>query len=223
VRLRLSQKRIDAVAEWEEKLTVRAYWIGGSPCCGKSTLSEMLVREFGFRLYKVDDQLDRYREIGAAANIPIMRKFQAMNLDETWLRDIQLQVVDEFEFYRHALNTIVGDLKSGHSEGPVVIEGAAILPEFAVRAGIEHDRYVCMVPTRDFQVSKFAEREWVKQYLSGCTDPERAFANWMERDVLFAERVKKYATTQGLNVITTDGSTSIEETYSLLKVMFGLA
>lgn len=38
---------------------MKTYWIGGSPCCGKSTISEMLIKEFGFDMYKCDDHLDR--------------------------------------------------------------------------------------------------------------------------------------------------------------------
>lgn len=36
------------------------YWIGGSPCAGKTSISEMLVEKYGFTLYRCDDYLDKH-------------------------------------------------------------------------------------------------------------------------------------------------------------------
>ena len=33
------------------------YYLGGSPCCGKSTIAEKLSKKYGFKYYKVDDFL----------------------------------------------------------------------------------------------------------------------------------------------------------------------
>ena len=54
------------------------YWIGGSPCSGKSSIAELLCKEFGFNYYKCDDHLDRYMKIGVENNIKIMEKFNNM-------------------------------------------------------------------------------------------------------------------------------------------------
>jgi dephospho-CoA kinase len=199
------------------------YWIGGSPCCGKSTISELLVKEFGFILYKCDDYLDRYIEEGAAAGIDIMKKFKSMNKDETWLhRDVEQQVHDEFEYYRHAVKIIKEELKRNYSQGNILVEGAAILPEFIKSEGIDYNKYVCIVPTKEFQLDKYSKREWVKGYLSDCSCPEKAFNNWMERDARFAQIVMKAANEYKMNVITVDGSRAIEDNYLKVKEMFRL-
>lgn len=199
------------------------YWIGGSPCCGKSTISELLVKEFGFVLYKCDDHLERYIEEGAAAGIDIMKKYKSMNMDEIWLhREVEEQVQDELEYYRHALKIIKEELIRNYSGKNVLVEGASILPEFIKNEGIDHNKYVCIVPTKEFQVDKYSKREWVKGYLSNCTDPKKAFKNWMERDAKFAQIVTKNANDYKMNVITVDGYKSIDENYLKVRQIFGL-
>lgn len=201
---------------------IKIYWIGGSPCCGKSTISEMLVTEFGLEMYKCDDYLDKYTEIGVENNIEIMKKFKSMNLDEIWLRDVNEQVEDEFKFYREALKIIVEDLDKNYKGKSVLIEGAVILPEFIKNNCIDNNNYICMVPTKEFQIDKYSKREWINHYLQGCSDAKKAFANWMERDARYAEIIKKDADSYGMNVIVVDGNKSINDNYVVVKQLFGL-
>jgi len=201
---------------------MKIYWIGGSPCCGKSTISEMLVKEFGFEMYKCDDHLDRYTEIGFENGVDIMKKVKPMSMDETWLRDVDELVEDEFEFYKEALKIIVTDLERDYQGKTVLVEGAAILPEFIKELGVENINYVSIAPTKKFQLEKYSQREWVKYYLAECSDPIKAFDNWMERDARYAERVTRDAKQFGLNAIVVDGNKTIEENYLDVKRMFGL-
>lgn len=198
------------------------YWIGGSPCCGKSTIAEMLVEEYGFELYKCDDYLDRYTDIGFDNGDAIMKKIKSMNIDETWLRDVNEQVEDEFEFYRQALKTILEDLQNNYKENNILVEGAAILPEFVEKLGIDKNHYICIVPIKKFQIEKYSKREWVKHYLASCSDPVKAFENWMERDAKYAEIVSQKAKDCRLNNIIVDGNSSVEENYLRVKQLFQL-
>ena len=44
---------------------MQIYYIGGSPCSGKSTAAEALANEYGLRYLKVDDYLDKYMSMAA--------------------------------------------------------------------------------------------------------------------------------------------------------------
>lgn len=57
------------------------------------------------------------------------------------------------------------------------------------RCGISSKKYICIVPSKEFQVRKYAERTWRKIFLRGCKDPDIAFYNWMERDYLFGRYI----------------------------------
>lgn len=199
------------------------FWIGGSPCCGKSTIAEMLVKEFGFDYYKCDDHLDRYMEIGDKNHSKIMKKFKDMNLDQTWLdRSIGEQIDDEVEFFRESLEIITKDVEENYKGKKVIVEGAAILPEFIINKAINKNDYICIVPTKEFQIEKYSKREWAQHYLEGCSDPEKAFYNWMERDAGYAEIVKNFALSNNMNVIIVDGSIPIQENYTKVKQLFRL-
>lgn len=198
------------------------YWIGGAPCCGKSSIAEKLVEEFGFKYYRVDNHLDRYLDIGAKKGNKVLKAMKAQTREETWLKDVDTMVQEEFEYYRYALKIIEGDLKRQFRNKNVVVEGSAILPEFAKARNIPENQYICMVPTRTFQYNRFKERGWVTRVLGGTSDPEKAFDNWIERDARFSTIIRDEAIDNEQNLIIVDGKDDIDQVYLKVKTMFGL-
>lgn len=67
------------------------YYIGGSPCAGKSSVAEILSRKYGLCYFKVDDFLDRYIQAGAWKECPVCRKVTSMNAEQIWMREPILQ------------------------------------------------------------------------------------------------------------------------------------
>lgn len=199
------------------------YWIGGAPCSGKSTVADMLVKEYGFKYYKVDNHLDRYLDIGAKKGNKVLKAMKERDREATWLgNDIDVMVEEEFVYYKYALKIIEGDLKRQFGNKKVVVEGAAIIPEYAKTKEIAEDRYVCIVPTRSFQSKEFAERGYVTRLLGGTSDPDKALENWLERDARFAQIVRDEAIENEQNLIIVDGQQSAEEVYAQVRTMFGL-
>ena len=56
----------------------------------------------------------------------------------------------------------------------------------------------------------------------GCSDKEKAFENWMERDVLFAKQVRRECEECGVPCLVNDGSLSLDEMYEQVKELFSL-
>lgn len=191
------------------------YWIGGSPCSGKSSIAEIISEKNDFYYYKCDDYLEHYIDIGSKINIPIMKIFKKMDINETWLeRNIEEQVIDEIEFYYEAYKIIEKEIiKLNIDKKDVIVEGAAIMPENIMKARINIKNYVCIIPTKEFQLEKFKERKWVKYYLAECENPEKAFQNWMERDIKFAEIMGKKAQEYNMKLIVENGKKTINERY----------
>lgn len=190
------------------------YWIGGSPCSGKSTIAEKMVEDFGFHYYKCDDNLERYLEVASKRGKPVSSKMQKLNIDQTFLRPVDEQVQDELAFYAEVFEVILEDLDKLDVETDIVIEGAALLPSNIHKLGISDTNYICVVPTAEFQLNKYAEREWVSYYLSDSKDKDLAYDNWMKRDIEFAKIVLEDATNKGYSSILVDGSNSIEQNYA---------
>ena len=71
-------------------------------------------------------------------------------------------------------------------------------------------------------MEKYAQRPWISHVLAGCSDKEKAFYNWMERDALFARCAAENARALGNPVIVNDGTPSVEEMYGRTIGRFGL-
>ena len=98
----------------------------------------------------------------------------------------------------------------------------AFLPLLMQAQGIPSTRYIAIIPSRDFQISRYQQRPWIPHVLRDCTDPEAAFANWMERDVLFAEDIRRQCLQAGSSCLLTDGSISPEERLAQVAAHFRL-
>jgi len=200
----------------------KIYWIGGSPCSGKSTIAEKMAKDFRFHYYKCDDSLERYLEIASERGKPVSSRMQKFDIDETFLRPVNEQVKDELAFYEEVFEVILEDLDKLNVESDIVIEGAALLPSNIHKLGILNTNYICMVPTAEFQLNKYAEREWVNHYLSESKNKDQAYDNWMKRDIEFAKIVLENAKNNGYSSILVDGSSSIEQNYEKVLDVFKL-
>ena len=75
----------------------------------------------------------------------------------------------------------------------------------------------------DFQKKHYRQREWVPYVLEGTTNPEQAFENWMQRDILFAQMVRKEAMKLGYSSLMTDGRQSEKQTAEEIARIFKLS
>ncbi len=198
------------------------YWIGGSPCAGKTSISDMLVEKYDFVLYRCDEYLDKHLRIGAKRNYPIMSKLCEMNNDEIWMRPIDIQVYEEFQYYMEEFNLIAEELEKYSAEKTILVEGTAILPDIIENLNVKKSRVVFIVPSANFQLEHYKKREFIPYVLEGCTDKGKAFDNWMQRDIKFAEEVARRARLYQKNLIVVDGSNSLKENFELVEKYFDL-
>ncbi len=191
---------------WQGVPEVEVFYIGGSPCSGKSTVAEALADRYGLTYFKADDYLEDFTAQGAAAGLPVCQRILRMSADETWLRSPQVQCQEELDYYREIFPFVTEQLAELSAQR-VIAEGAVFLPCLMTDAV----HYIAITPSREFQISRYSQRPWVPHVLQDCTDKGQAFANWMERDALFAEEVRRQCTQLGLPHLLTDGSVSPEE------------
>ncbi len=198
----------------------KIYYIGGSPCSGKSTIAQMISERYGLYYFKVDDYLDEYICRGNASNKPFSSKALTLSADETWMRDPMIQNIEELKIYHEIFEYILEDLNKIEAPRGIITEGAAFLPELMNKIKIEPTSYMCIVPTRNFQYHHYKLRPWVPEILKDCTDKEKAFDNWMERDALFATTVKEEADKLGYRTLITDGTIGVEYMYKQVAEWF---
>ena len=188
----------------------RVVILGGSPCSGKSTVAERFAKEYGAFYYKVDEQLSELIEAAALQGKPTCKSVLQMSPEEIWMRAPELQCREEFRIYMEIAPLVFARIEEIDA-GFIIAEGAAYTPE-VMRSQLTAG-YITIIPTPEFQISRYRERPWVPKILAGCSDKAAAFENWMQRDILFAEQVKTECAALGVPCIVNDGSESIESFY----------
>ena len=207
----------------KEKLrdTRNLYFIGGSSCCGKSTIASMLQKEYGFVYFKLDEYTGDYIEKGASLGLEPMLKISKMNYDELYLgRTVEEQVEDELNFYKESFEFFLEDLENLEGEN-IIIEGSNVTPDFANEYGFK--LYVALVPTKKFQLDNFEKREWVQEIMGKCSNRQQAYYNLMERDIQLALEFIEQAEQNKKPYILVDGKKSIEQVYKEVKKIFKLS
>ena len=198
------------------------YYIGGSPCSGKSTVAEILSEQYDLYYFKVDDFLDSYTKQGALKGYLVCRKQVELTPDQIWMRDPVLQCREELIYYEEVFEFIERDLEQIKNVNGVITEGAAYVPGLIRDVQIPENRYLSITPTKEFQLFHFRKRTFVPYILRGCSNMERAFDNWMERDILFAGEVRKQCGETGYTSVINDGSMEIAGLADLVATHFGL-
>lgn len=200
---------------------INIYYIGGSPCSGKSTIAEILAEKYGLYYFKVDDFLDKYTKLAVSKGYKICKKLDSMNAEQIWMREPKIQCKEELEYYEEIFEFLLEDLKQVESEA-IITEGAAYLPWIMKMLNISENRYISITPTKEFQVSHYKEREWVPYVLAECNDKEKAFSNWMERDALFAEEVRKQCFEAEYVSVINDGRIEVAKLLEEVTIHFEL-
>ena len=197
-------------------------YIGGSPCSGKSTTVKAIEEKYGLIYFEPDKRLDGYIERAAQEGKSICKKVKLMSPEEIWMRDPEIQCEEEFQIYEEIFDYIMEDLQGLNIQKGVITEAVAFCPKLMKKQGITSNEYLTIVPSSEFQVFHYKQREWIKFVLEGCSDKEKAFDNWMQRDILFAKRVKEECLEAGFSCIVNDGKFSPEELEKKIITFFGI-
>ena len=187
------------------------YMIGGSPYSGKSTIAFLLARKYDLLHIKLDDLTDQMMDQARAIAKPISLLRQDRSPDQIWLRHPKEMADEEWRFYEEIFPYVASYLLE-HQEKPLLVEGAGLLPHLVSSIDRKPLVRLGLTPTADFQTKHYQQREWVPYVLEDTSNPEQAFENWMQRDILFAQMVRKEAKKLGYPSLMTDGSRSEKET-----------
>jgi hypothetical protein len=198
------------------------YWIGGSPCAGKSTAAAALAARFGMTSYNCDDAFEIHEQVVGPEGYPTIRRLSRLSWNELWMRPVDQQIREEIELYREEMTLILDDLRNLSADRPILAEGTAFMPAFLDDLGIPHERTIWLVPAPAFQRAHYARRAWVEGILDQCDDPDQAWHNWMERDIGYAAQVADEAKSLGRKLITVDGSQSPANVLAEAVAHFGL-
>jgi 2-phosphoglycerate kinase len=166
----------------------RIYWLGGSPCAGKSSVADLLAERYGLTVYRCDDAFFRHTQICNPQDQPALHAISTMSWDQIWMRPVEVQVATERAAYREEFPMILADLRGMPQDRPILVEGAACLPELVEQVAAAQAA-LWFVPTPAFQRHHYSQRGFIQEILGQCSDPQQAWANWMDRDEQFGRDV----------------------------------
>ncbi len=203
-------------------MTITHYWIGGSPCAGKSSISNQLAQRFGLDVYHVDEHFERHCQQLDPVLHPALSGWQHATWNQRWMQPVNHLLRQVIACYDEHFSFVLEDLASMKDAKPVLIEGSALLPKRIAELEAIPNRAIWIVPTTEFQRQHYGQRAWVNGILAQCDDPQVAFDNWMNRDADFAKWVNVEATKLGYSVLTVDGLRNVADNTARVAQHFGL-
>jgi hypothetical protein len=198
------------------------FWLGGSPCSGKSTVSEILSNQYGIDVYHVDEAFLKHSSNFTPEQYPTGYKWTHTSWNDLWMQPQYILFEEAVHCYSEHLQFIFSDLQKYKSL--IIAEGTSLLPDYINPLTTDHSRAMWMVPTEEFQRKAYPKRgPFVNFILNQCDNPEQALQNWMDRDVRFARWIEVRTHRLGLQCIQVDGNRGVEENAALVASHFQLS
>jgi hypothetical protein len=196
------------------------FWLGGSPCCGKSSVAALLKQRSGIYYYKCDEHFDRHITEGCRRGFPTCSIIKRTDHEYIFMRTDAEVLQIPFDVYREEFGLILEDIDS--LPRPLLIEGCALLPERLSSLGVPPSHVFFMVPTEPFFRQEYKRRTWAHDRLRETSNPVRAYENWMNRDVAFARLISEMAESSGYPCMWVDGGRTVTDTAAEVARHFGI-
>lgn len=187
------------------------YWIGGSPCAGKSSIAQMLAEQYHLHYYQCDALFAAHQQRARPEEQPALTRLATLSCDEIWLPSIPEQVARVQAIYTEEFAMVLEDLLALRPNCPILAEGAALMPALVLPHLSDRRQAIWITPTPAFQRMHYSRRPWIHDVLRTCSDPDQAFTNWMARDETFAQWVNEQTATLGLRLIQVNGQRALAE------------
>lgn len=201
------------------RMLERIYWIGGAPDGGKTTVAGLLGERYGTEVYRFDrwemDHIGRADPERQPTLWELGQRLAGMGeeefLEESWVRRSPAEMARRaIGSWLERMGLVLEDLAGMPADRMIVAEGPGFFPEVVGPLLPDPRRAVWLAPTVEFKRASHARRG--KTAFRGKTsDPERAYHNHVERDIIIGEHVAREAVRLGLRVIGVDGSRTAEE------------
>lgn len=176
-------------------------WLGGMSGVGKTTNGRSVARKFDLRFYSLDSYtLDHHRNRVRPDEHPALASFDRLSLEELWVQTDGKEIADRFEAAsRERFPFVVDDLLGLPNDAPILVDGPQLLPDLVAPLLPHADQALYLVADADLRRRLVVARGGGSHDRS--SDPERAFANRLERDRILGERVRLSALEHGLTVM----------------------
>jgi hypothetical protein len=197
-------------------------WIGGGTDAGKTSVAKVLAQRHGLQLYHYDHH-DLPQTQKLAETIPHYRTSLARPDEERWKRQMDATPQELMQRSLHHMTDrfplVVEDLLVLPKQPMILAEGFGITPKFVLPFVSNPRQAIWLIPSEEFTWASMKRRNkpsWRNQ----VSDPERAFQNSFNRNLLLSAHFREEAVHYGLTVYEVEGIQTVEETADLIEQHF---
>ena len=203
-------------------------WIGGPPDSGKTTITQLLADRYRLQAYHFDRrEKDHIRRADPARHPALHALGTDLRVlgERAWQegywvrRPVEDMARGTIATWSERVSLAVEDLLALPADRPIVAEGPGFFPAAILLLLASPRQAIWLVPSETFKRESHARRG-KSAWRANLSDPERAYRNHVERDLLLAEHYRWQARELGGPLIEVDGSRPVEEVAAAVEAHF---
>ncbi len=187
-------------------------WIGGASDAGKSTVARLLAERHRWQWYPCD--FHEHNHLIARADPerqPAIYAEFRKSVEERWIQTTPEDLFEGvLETNDERFPMILDDLRAMPQRPMILVEGPRLFPKLVEPLLTSAHQAIWLMPAAAF-ARESVERRDKPQGRFETSDPERYRENFLRRDALLAEHIRREVAAYGLTMIEVDGSHSPDE------------
>ncbi|SHI77552.1 GNAT family N-acetyltransferase [Pseudobutyrivibrio xylanivorans] len=197
------------------------YFVTGTPCGGKTTISRALGKKYGIPVYDIDEMFPRHQAIADDIHQPNMRK-QFRDADEFFGRSVEEYKAWLLGNLREQIDFIILDLMKLSQNGPIICDCHFTMEQ--IEQFSDPSRAVFMITDPTDLVETYCDRsdhQDFSDFIHSATDYEKAKKTCTQ--TLYELNMEKYNEIKNSKFfwLERDYSRTVEETTALVEEHFG--
>lgn len=198
------------------------YFVTGTPCGGKTTISRALSQRYGYPVYDVDQEFPRHKSLSNSIDQPAMNQ-EFPNADAFFLRPYREYAKWLLQNTREQLDFIILDLIRLSQHQPVFCDLHLTVEQ--VMKITEPQRVVFLIKNPDNLMEEYANRpdhQDFSEYLNSASDPQLAKENCNRALAYFNRQRYDSIRSSSYFWLEREKDSTVENTLRLVAKHFGL-
>lgn len=198
------------------------YWIGGSTCAGKSTISNILSETYGFIVYHCDEYLGKHIEKSHPQKHSNLNKVAKVSWDDILSMKAEDYINWTIDIFSEEFEMILEDIANLPDGKPILIEGIDLLPKLIKDQIIDTNNAIWLVADEAFYKEHQLQRREMFERIKVCANPEQALLNYMNFDLAFGKYIEDEAKRLDFKVIVIENDIHLMKNVEIISSHFKL-